>query len=93
MPGPLWKSVSISVLRFVILAISIQTVVISSLAQAKPNAKDLLRQMTLEEKIGRCRNFPAFLFRSSWPNSLENLKTLCASTGQAPYSGFPSRKK
>ena len=58
MPGPLWKSASSWIFRLVIFTILIQTALVSSLAQTHPTAKDLLRQMTLEEKIAQLSQLP-----------------------------------
>ncbi len=60
MSGPLWKSASSSIFRLVILIILVQTAVLSVSAQTHPNAKDLLRQMTLEEKIAQLSQLPGF---------------------------------
>ena len=49
---------------FLLVAIAVLSVTLFSapaaLGQSKPNAKDLLRQMTLEEKIAQLSQIPGF---------------------------------
>ena len=61
MSAPVSKSPSFSlVFRIIAFFFLLQSGVLHLFAQAHPNAKDLLRQMTLEEKVAQLSQLPGF---------------------------------
>ncbi len=93
MSGGVTKLQRFSFLRLILLNILLLCMIPTLFAQTHPDAKDLLRQMTLEEKVAQLSQLPGFPIPEFSPSKTANPKMPSANTAQDRSFGFPIRKR